>query len=188
MILWTQWIYKIPKWESWHNCRPISGGVYWLKYVMSEMKRSLHCIQRSFLRPFVRHQGGFAICRFLAIAPLLISGHSLPINQRNFLHINSHLIHSYLSSLFFAQSLTFLKDCKWRQQTAIFSFDASSPNIFGITVENMVYYRDSNPFMVHMLLLWFSGWYSFYSYNTVKRESINGSTTCTVALPHVTGL
>jgi hypothetical protein len=48
--------------------------------------------------------------------------------------------------------------------------------------------KDSNPFMVHMLLLWFSGWYSFYSYNTVKRESINGSTTCTVALPHVTGL
>jgi hypothetical protein len=66
--------------------------------------------------------------------------------------------------LFFAQSLTFLKDCKWRQQTAIFSFDASSPNIFGITVENMVYYKDSNPFMVHMLLLWFSGWYSFYRF------------------------
>jgi hypothetical protein len=32
----------------------------------------------------------------------------------------------------------------------------------GGAVENMVYYKDSNPFTVHMLLLWFSGWYSFY--------------------------
>jgi hypothetical protein len=34
----------------------------------------------------------------------------------------------------------------------------------GGAVENVVYYKDSNPFMVHMLLLWFSGWYSFYRF------------------------
>jgi hypothetical protein len=37
-------------------------------------------------------------------------------------------------------------------------------HISTVSVENMVYYKDSNPFMVHMLLLWFSGWYSFYRF------------------------
>jgi hypothetical protein len=43
----------------------------------------------------------------------------------------------------------------------------------GGAVENMVYYKDSNPFMVHMLLLWFSGWYSFYRENMVYYKDSN---------------
>jgi hypothetical protein len=94
--------------------------------------------------------------------PIRIYGHHIKVEVYHSLIQSITLVSEHMiltSNLIIPMNL--LSDDKFRQ------FHTLTIRLCGKkggAVENMVYYKDSNPFTVHMLLLWFSAWYSFYSF------------------------